>query len=208
MRFGDRKEAGKLLAKELAQYKGKKAIVLAIPRGGVVIGRVVADELNLPLDVIVTKKVTPPDNEEYAIGAVGETEVVIDEFAMREAGVRREDIEQQIMEKQLEVGKRYAKFRGSASPPMLKDRIAIIVDDGIATGHTMKAAIAVARHSGALKVVAAIPVGPVDGVQELRKLADEVVCLSEEPVFFAVGEFYDSFPQTEDDEVVKLLGRR
>ncbi|MEK6822737.1 MAG: phosphoribosyltransferase family protein, partial [Nanoarchaeota archaeon] len=197
MRFNDRDDAARRLSNALLKYKGKDAILLAIPRGGVVLGRVIADTLGLPLDVIVTKKITPPDNEEYAIGAVDGTNVILDEDAMEGAGVSRAALKGQIQEKQRAVMARYKKFRGSAAPPDVNGKIAIIVDDGIATGNTMKAAIALARTAGAKKVVAAFPVGPTEGVVEMRSLADEVVCLSSEPAFMAVGEFYDEFPQVE-----------
>jgi predicted phosphoribosyltransferase len=208
MRFRDRQEAGEKLALALSRHHEANAVVLAIPRGGVVLGRIIADKLKLTLDVIVTKKITPPENEEYAIGAVDGQHVLLDDEALAAEGLTRKELEGQIKEKQRAVQERYKAFRGKAAPPALKGKIAILVDDGIATGQTMKAAVMLCKSRMAARVIVAVPVAPPDAVAALRQTADEVVCLSEEPGFMAVGEFYEDFPQVEDEEVVALLRAR
>src|SRR3989344_3172133 len=203
--FKDRKEAGVFLARELQQYKGKKdAIILAIPRGGLEIGNALAKELRLPLDVIIVKKLGHPYNEELAVGAVGlEGELVLNQDVAHD--VPKDYIEEKREELAEEVEKRYELFRGKIKPPNLKNKIVIIVDDGIATGATMILCARIVKKTKPKKLIIAIPVGPIEGVEKLKDEADEVICLKT-PIFFgAVGEFYENFQQVSDEEAKNYL---
>ncbi len=203
--FKDRKEAGIFLARELQQYKGKKdAIILAIPRGGLEIGNSLAKELKLPLDVIIVKKLGHPYNEELAVGAVGlEGELILNEDVAYD--VPKDYIEKEKERLVEEVERRYKFFRGKIKPPNLKNKIVIVVDDGIATGATMILCVRIVKKSKPKKVIVAIPVGPIEGVEKLKDEADEVICL-ETPIFFgAVGEFYGNFQQVSNGEAKNYL---
>jgi len=204
--FANRVEAGKRLASALADFTSKDGIVLAIPRGGVVVGFEVARTLGLPLDVIVPRKIGAPDNPELAIGAMTEDgTIILDEKLVIYLGVSEDYIKNKSDNQKLEIGRRLKLYRGDVPRPNLKNREVIIVDDGIATGSTMKAALASVRKSGAKTVVIAIPVGPQSTITELKKQADRVVCLYTPEPFYAIGEFYEDFAQTEDGEVMELL---
>src|SRR5665647_3307816 len=197
--FGDRVDAGKRLASALKNFSGKKGIVLAIPRGGVVVGFEIAKALNLPLDVIIPRKIGAPDNPELAIGAVAEdgTEI-LDSNLIKYLGVSREYIKE-------EIERRLKLYRQDTSYPDLKGLDVIVVDDGIATGSTMKAALASVKNRGAASITVAVPVGPPSTIEELEKMADRVVCLYTPEFFQAIGEFYKDFSQTSDEEVIGLL---
>jgi putative phosphoribosyl transferase len=204
--FSDRIDAGKRLAEVLADFKSKNGAVLAIPRGGVVIGYEIASALNMPLDVIVPHKLGAPDNPELAIGAIAEDgSTVLDENLTRYLGVSREYIQGESERQKQEIKRRLELYRQGMAPLELRGRNVIIVDDGIATGSTMKAALASVKNSGAKSVTVAVPVGPPQTIQELTLLADRVVCLYMPDDFQAIGQFYDDFAQTEDQEVIKLL---
>jgi len=204
--FADRVEAGKRLASALPDYVGKDGIVLAIPRGGVVVGFEIAHSLGFPLDVIVPRKIGAPNNPELGIGAVTEDgTIILDESLVNQLGVTRDYIREESERQRLEIRRRLKMYRGDVPRPTLKGREVIIVDDGIATGSTMKAALASVRKSGAKTVIAAVPVGPASTIRELERLADRVVCLYTPEPFFAIGEFYDDFTQTENEEVIELL---
>lgn len=204
--FANRVEAGQRLATALKGVAFKDGIVLSIPRGGVVVGYEVAEALNLPLDVIVPRKLGAPGNPEYAIGAITEDgTVILDENAVEYLNVPQDYIERESANQKLEIQRRMRLYRQDAPYPDLKGRDVIVVDDGIATGSTMKAALASVRNCGANTVTAAIPVGPPSTIEALKKLADRVVCLFTPESFFAIGEFYDDFSQTTDDEVIYLL---
>ncbi len=204
--FRDRVDAGKRLAAALKGVAGKEDIVLAIPRGGVVVGLEVAKMLNLPLDLIVPRKIGAPDNPELAIGAITEDgTIILDERLVSNLQVSDEYIKNEGENQRSEIKRRLKLYRGDIPRPNLKNREAIIVDDGIATGSTMKAALASVRKSGAKKVIIAIPVGPPSTIKELEKQADTVICLYTPEFFYAIGEFYEDFSQTEDREVVELL---
>ncbi|MEM5814785.1 MAG: phosphoribosyltransferase family protein [Candidatus Aenigmatarchaeota archaeon] len=202
--FRDRFEAGKLLAKALAKYKGKDAIVLAIPRGALQIGQVLHEELELPLDIIVTKKIPHPMSEEFAIGAVGpEGEYFVD--AMAAGDTPQSYIEAQRRKLAEAIEDKYARYRGGRPKPVLKGKTVIIVDDGLATGSTMLAAIHVIRKQKPAKVVVAVPVGPPDVAARMGREADEVICLLQPEFFYAIGAFYESFPQVDDEEAIAIL---
>ena len=204
--FHDRADAAKQLAEKLSDYKNDKdALIVAIPRGGVVIGAVLARELHLPLDVILTKKIGHPFQPEFAIGVVDLTHEVIDQAIIERENIRPEYIRGEIARIRELLRHRYETYRGSRAPVPLDGKTAILADDGIATGNTMIAAIRLARGERARKIVVAVPVAPGDTLDRLRRLADEVVCALEPEEFMAIGQFYDSFEQVGDEEAVHLL---
>ena len=204
--FRDRIDAGKRLASELKDFSSKKGIVLAIPRGGVVVGYEIAKALNLQLDVIIPRKIGAPDNPELAIGAVAEDgTAILDENLVRYLGVSREYVKEEIERQKQEIQRRLKLYRQDTSYPNLKGLDVIVVDDGIATGSTMKAALASVKNRGAASVTVAVPVGPPSTIEELEKMADQVLCLYKPEYFQAIGEFYSDFSQTLDEEVIRLL---
>jgi putative phosphoribosyl transferase len=203
--FKNRTEAGKQLTSALTGVD-KNAIVLAVPRGGVVVGYEIARALNLPLDVIITKKIGAPGNPEFAVGAVAEDGTyLLDNSVVKMLGVPQSYIEGEVERQKIEIKRRLKTYRGDARNPEIKDREVILVDDGVATGSTLKAALRSLINRGAKTVTVAVPVGPPDTIHELKQEADRVVCLATPEPFYAIGEFYDDFEQTEDDEVIELL---
>jgi putative phosphoribosyl transferase len=204
--FANRVEAGKRLASALAESVSEDGVVLAIPRGGVVVGFEIARALGLSLDVIVPRKIGAPNNPELAIGAITEDgTIILDKDLVNQLGVSKAYIKKESQRQMREIQHRLKLYRGDIPRPELKNREVIIVDDGIATGSTMKAALASVRKSGAKTVVVAVPLGPTSTVKELERQADRVVCLYTPEPFYAIGEFYDDFAQTENDEVTELL---
>jgi putative phosphoribosyl transferase len=204
--FSDRIEAGRRLAITLKDYVGKNSIVLAIPRGGVVVGYEIAEALNLLLDVIIPHKLGAPGNPELAIGAIAEDgSTIIDENLVSYLSVSREFIKEESERQKKEIQRRLKAYRQDAPNPTLQGRDVIVVDDGIATGSTMKAALVSVRNQGAVSIIVAVPVGPPSTIQELKKIADQVVCLNTPEYFQAIGQFYDNFEQTTDQEVIDLL---
>jgi len=205
-RFRNRVEAGRRLAAELREYKGQDIVVLAIPRGGVVIGYEIAIELGAPLDIVVPRKIGAPGNPEFAVGAVTEDGTrVLNEGAIEMLGVSEEYLGR-IIEREIdEIKRRVTTYRRGVEPENLAGKTVIVVDDGLATGATMKAAIASIRKRGISKIVVAVAVAPPDTVRELSKDVDRIVCPVVYEPFFAIGQFYDDFSQVEDDEVINLL---
>jgi putative phosphoribosyl transferase len=204
--FNDRVDAGKRLASALKDFSGKNGIVLAIPRGGVVVGYMIAKALNLPLDVIIPRKIGAPDNPELAIGAVAEDgTAILDQNLIKYLGVSREYITEETERQKQEIGRRLKLYKQDTSYPNLNGLDVIVVDDGIATGSTMKAALASVKNRGAASITVAVPVGPPSTIDELEKIADRVVCLHNPEFFQAIGEFYIDFSQTSDEEVIGLL---
>jgi len=205
--FEDRQEAGKKLAQELLVYKDKKnLLVLAIPRGGVVVGKELSRALNCPLDVLVTKKIGAPGNPELAIGAVGPKGLMVlnKDLALR-TGADQKYLDDQKKVKSGEVRRKMRLFNKRKRVIDLKGKRVILTDDGIATGATIEVAIKWIKAQKPKKVVLAVPVAAPDSLAKLTPLVDEVVCL-EKPFFFAaVGQFYQTFPQTTSEEVVNLL---
>lgn len=203
MLFKNRFDAAERLAGKLQKYKGKKeAIILAIPRGALQIGNVLAKKLHLPLDIVLTKKIGHPYNSELAIGAVSLASEIIDpQFR----DVPKEYLQQEIQELRNKMRERLQKYRGRKPFPKLKDKIIILVDDGVAMGHTMNAAIDLVRKEKPKKIVVAIPVGSAEAVTMLKRKADEVICLSTPESFMAIGQFYQQFEQVEDEEAIRLL---
>lgn len=209
MVFHDRKQAGSYLAGELDDYSGNKnAVIVGLPRGGVVVADEVARRLAVPLDVILLRKLPYPPQPELALGAVAEDGTVFlnPEFqkAAKEAPSWLEDI---IREQLAVIRQRAAFYRSHRKVVPLKGKTVILVDDGVATGATMKVAVRSARASGATRVVVAVPVAAPSSLRELQAEADEVVCLDTPVEFFAVGQAYQNFEQVSDEEVVSILDR-
>lgn len=207
--FQDRQDAGRQLAASLTKYKNNKsAIVIALPRGGVVVGYEVAKSLNLPLDVICPRKIGAPYNPEFAIGAVTETgQPIFNWDVIAELGIPKDYLDQEAKKEAQQSQRRLSLFRKNLPPRNLKGKIVIIVDDGLATGATMHAAIKSARFEGAETIVLAVPVSPIDTLSRIQSEVDEAVCLDTPPFFHAIGQFYEEFYQVEDEEVLKLLAK-
>ncbi len=204
--FANRTAAGEQLA--AAIKNSANAVVLAVPRGGVVVGFEVAYALNIPLDVIITKKIGAPGNPELAIGAVGEDGTyLLDKSLVGMPNVPQSYIEAEAERQTAEIKRRLKTYRGDMPSPEIKDRNVILVDDGVATGSTLKVALRLLRKRGAKTVTVAVPVGPQDAIRELQKEADFVVCLFTPESFYAIGQFYEDFEQTIDEEVIELLER-
>lgn len=207
MIFADRVEAGERLAVALARYKGADAVVLAIPRGGVIVGEAVARALGLPLDVVVPRKIGAPGNPELGLGAIAPGVRVLDEWLIERLGVTEEYLEREIEAEEREIERRERVYRAGRPPVDVAGKVAIVVDDGVATGGTAIAALRWARAQGAARVVLAVPVAPPGSVPKLAREADEVVVLETPEPFFAVGEWYRRFDQTTDEEVIAALAR-
>lgn len=206
-RFKDRTQAGKLLARELREYAGRTdAIVLALPRGGVPVAFAIAQRLGVELDILLVRKLGMPGHEEYAMGAVGSGGVrVLQPGVPGLMGVSAEQVEAVTQRELAELQRRERAYRGARAPLALAGRTAILVDDGVATGSTMLAAIRVARGLGPAKLVLAVPVAPPQTLAVLEGEVDMLVCLSAPPLFRSVGQWYDVFDQTSDEEVQDLL---
>jgi len=204
--FRDRGEAGRLLARELERFRGPDTVVLGVPRGGVIVAAEAARALCAPLDVIIARKIGAPSQPELAIGAVvSGGQRLLDEPAIRYLRVRPEYIDQETRHQLEEIERRLQLYRGDRPPVDVRGKTVIVVDDGIATGYTMRAALVGLRNQGAGRIVVAVPVAPPSTCEELRRLADEVVCLRTPEPFLAVGAWYEDFEQTTDEEVQQLL---
>jgi putative phosphoribosyl transferase len=206
-RFKDRNHAGKLLAQQLSSYAGRPdVLVLALPRGGVPVGYAISQALGVELDVMLVRKLGMPGQEEYAMGAVGAGGVRVIQSGLVEAGlVTPEQIEAVSARELAEIVRRDRLYRAGRPPPVLAGRCVILVDDGIATGATLRAAIEVVRQSKVARLVVAAPVGPPESVAGLAPLVDEMVCLATPFGFRAVSQWYRHFDQTADEEVQDLL---
>lgn len=205
--FRDRKDAGIQLAEKLRHYKDRElTVVLALPRGGVVTGVEVARYLNVPLDVLIVRKIGFPGQREFAIGAVSETDtVILNQSIISEYDVSNDYIQDEIVKQKEEIARRVELYRGGKRIIEIEGRTVILVDDGVATGATVKAAIATLKKEKINRLVAAIPVAPPDSANELKELVDEFICLEIPWDFQAVGNFYDDFEQVTDTEVVEIL---
>jgi len=207
MLFKNRQDAGQKLAQVLISYKDNPdVIIIALPRGGVVIGYEIAQVLKVPLDIIVPRKIGAPGNPEFAIGAITQDgEGSFDESVIRMYGITQEYIDGEVEKEKEEAFRRLKLYRGDRAPLKLKDKIVILTDDGIATGNTMKAAITSLQKQHVQKLVVAVPVSAKNSLRKIEKEVDEVVCLHAPVVFRAVGAFYENFEQTEDEGVIKLM---
>lgn len=205
----NRTAAGKALAQALAEYRGREdAIVLALPRGGVPVASQVASHLGLRLDVLVVRKLGLPSYRELAMGAIASGGVrVLNDEVVRAHRVSPEEIAAVAASEQTELDRRDRAYRGIRLFPALTGQVVILVDDGLATGATMEAAVLAVHKLGAAEVIVAVPVAPADTVQRLATVADRVICLATPEPFFAIGNWYLDFGQTSDQEVLDLLAQ-
>ena len=207
--FANRTEAGRLLAEKLGKYAERDDVnILGLPRGGVPVAYEVAKRLHAPFDVFIVRKLGVPGFEELAAGAIASGGVrVLNEDVIRAIPHADEMIELVSAKEEAELRRREELYRQRRGAPQVRDRTVILVDDGLATGATMRAAVKALRQSGAAKIVVAVPVGPRDTCAEIKELADETICLSTPEFFQAVGQYYEDFSQTSDAEVRELLAR-
>ncbi len=204
--FRNREDAGAKLAKALERFRGADTVILGIPRGGVVVANEVAKALGARLDVVVTRKIEAPGEPEYALGAVTqEGDVIMDRQAAESLGASPEYLDDQIRRKREEVKERMQMLRGDVAYPELEGKVVVIVDDGIATGSSVEAAVMSIKKRRPRRIVVAVPVAPRDAVETLREDGTEVVCLETPGPFLAIGEFYVDFGQVEDMEVKRIL---
>jgi putative phosphoribosyl transferase len=210
MPFEDRVDAGRRLAARLQSLRGQDCLVLAIPRGGVVLGYEIASLLGLPLDVAVPRKLGAPDQPELAIGAVGSWGGgrILDQQTLRLLRISPEYIETETEAQLREMDRRLLVYRGSIDPPDLYGKVALLVDDGIATGYTMIAAVRGIRDLRPTQTVVAVPVASTEAARRVSSEVDEFICLETPESFLAVGYWYHDFRQVTDGEVVELLRRR
>jgi len=207
--FPNRAEAGRQLAEKLDKYAGRDdVIVLGLPRGGVPVAYEVANRVRAPFDVFIVRKLGVPGFEELAAGAIASGGVrVLNEDVVRAIPYATEAIEAVTAKETTELQRREQIYREGRPAPELRNKVAILVDDGLATGATMRAAVKALRQRGAAKIVVAVPVGPPDTCGKIAQEADEAICLCTPPFFQAVGQYYDDFSQTSDDDVRQLLSR-
>jgi putative phosphoribosyl transferase len=210
MVFGDRKEAGRHLAAELVKLDLHRPAVIALPRGGVPVGFEIAEALNAPLDVVLVRKIGAPGVPELAVGAIvdgGNIEKVIDEQIVATLDVPQAYLDEEIARQAREIERRRKAYLKGRPPADLRDSTAIVVDDGIATGATMRAALLGIRRRAPSRLILAVPVAPPVTIERLRPEADQIICLSMPEIFYAIGQFYRDFHQVSDEEVVALLER-
>lgn len=206
-RFANRREAGRLLAEAVAAKRLEDPVVLALPRGGVPVGYEVAKSLGAPLDLLLVRKIGAPGHEEFGIGALvdgANPQIVIDQDIAHAVGATADYINREVARQLAELERRRNLY-ARAQPVPLAGRTAVVVDDGIATGGTVRAALQALRQSGAARTVLAVPVAPQSAIRDLAPLCDEVVCLMTPEPFYAVGAHYDDFSQTSDEEVIQLM---
>lgn len=207
IQYRNRQEAGTVLAKQLNSYVNQEdGIVLALPRGGVPVAYEVAMALGLPLDIFIVRKLGVPWHAELAMGALasGGT-VILNEVLIRQLQIEPSAIEKVLQEEQRELERREIRYRGNIPFPVLKNKTIILVDDGIATGYTMRAAVEALRQHEPAKIIVAVPVAPQESFQEMANLVDEIVCPLQPMHFYAVGQYYEDFAQTTDEEVIALF---
>lgn len=210
MQFRDRREAGKILAEKLSRLQDEgrlpDPVVLALPRGGLPVADEIARELGAPLDVVVARKIGAPFQPELGVGAVaGDAPPVYDPVILRQLGLSEHDLAQTVEREKAELKRREQAYRKGRGPLELEGRSAVLVDDGIATGSTARAALRALRQAGPVRTVLAAPVCSKEAMEQLAGEADEIVCAYVPPAFGAVGFWYASFPQLSDDEVLDIL---
>jgi predicted phosphoribosyltransferase len=205
--YADRHDAGRVLADALAGYRDRAdVVVLALPRGGVPVGFEVAHALRAPLDVFLVRKLGVPGHRELAMGAIASGGVrVLNDDVLGWYGIPPHVVDEVALEEQAELARREDAYRGGRAPAPVRNRVVLLVDDGLATGSTMKAAVRAVRALEPSRIVVAVPVGAPETCRELEDLADEVVCPRQPVPFSAVGQWYQDFSQTTDEEVVELL---
>lgn len=205
--FHDRVEAGRRLAAALSDLSAAaQPVVVGIPRGGVLVAREVAVACRAPLDVVLTHKLGAPDNAELAIGAVAEDgTLVLDVDPLTRLWLTPHYLDDEVARQKTELARRAALYRGGRERVPLIDRVVIVIDDGVATGYTLIAAVRSIRAARAARIIAAVPVGSAEAIARLRREADRVVCLAAPDMFWAVSQYYDSFPQVSDDQVIAAL---
>ncbi len=206
--FADRADAGRRLADRLIRWAVLEPVIVAMPRGGVPVAREVADRLGAPLDLIVVRKLGLPWQPELAMGAIAEGGVrVLNEELIRGAGLRPDEVEAVTAREEAELARRVRRYRGDRPALPVEGRSVILIDDGLATGYTARAAIEALRRAGASLVILAVPVAPEGEVTALRPLVDELVVVEMPDAFWAIGDFYQDFSQTSDETVIALLER-
>jgi putative phosphoribosyl transferase len=208
--FSDRRDAGRRLADALRGYSDEAPVVLALPRGGVPVAFEVAQELNAPLDLVFVRKIGAPGHPELGLGAVvdgADPQLVMNPGVERMITPPPGYVDEQVRRELLEIERRRAAYLGKREPLVVRDRTVLLIDDGIATGGTVRAALKGLAKGGVRKLVLGVPVSPADVIESLRSEADEVVCLAAPEPFYAVGPWYGDFTQTTDEEVVDLLAR-
>jgi putative phosphoribosyl transferase len=204
--FKDRRDAGRQLAGHLDRFAALRPIVLGMPRGGVPVAAEVAERLSAPLGLV--RKIGCPWHPELGIGAIAEGGVrILNDTLVRDLGVRPDQVQASTTAEEEELARRVRRYRGNRAPIPVEGRTVILVDDGLATGYTARAAIETLRQAGACRVILAVPVAPQESVTALAKVADEVVVVDTPPRFFGVGQAYRTFAQTSDEEVVAILER-
>lgn len=209
MLFENRSEAGKQLAAMLQDLRGKDTVVLGVPRGGVVVAYQIACALDAPLDVFIARKLGAPGNEELALGAVAsDGTVVLDATLIRQLGVTQRYIQAEMDRQRAEIIRRLSSYRNQRAMPQIKGKTVILVDDGVATGATTTAALRALRKQEPALLVLAVPVGPADVIEKLKREADRIVCLATPEPFWAVGRFFMDWAQLSDQDVTDILNRR
>ena len=206
MLFRDRRDAGRRLADALQRYRSEDAVVEGLARGGVPVAFEVAEALGAPLDVLLVRKLGCPGQTELGLGAIGEGGVrLVNEELVERVGISAAALDGIAGREKAILDERLRLLRGDRARVAVRDRTVIVIDDGLATGYTARAAIEVMRLLQARRVVLAVPVAPAATVEELRTVADDLVCLHVPPAFMAIGAFYDNFAQVPDDDVARLL---
>lgn len=207
MLFEDRREAGELLAKKLDRYRGQSPLILAVPRGGPAVALPLWRHLGGELDLTIARKVGAPDQPELAIGAVsGEGHLLLNEALAEKLRLPEGYLESAAAKEQAEIARRLQLYRGERPPPQIEGRLVILVDDGVATGFTLRAALEGVKRGRPQKLILAVPVGPPETLAALRSAVDELYYLEAPPHFAAVGQFYRDFRQVGDSEVIAALG--
>jgi len=207
--FTDRTDAGRRLAERLVDHAKLEPVVVGMARGGVPVAAEVADRLGAPLDVLVVRKIGVPWHPELGVGAIAEDGATVsNDQLIEELGLRPEDLAAVVERERRLLDDRVRRYRGDRPPVPVEGRVAILIDDGLATGYTARAAIETLRRRGAIRVVLAVPVGPTHTIEALRSVADEVVAVDPRDDLYAIGEFYADFSQTSDEQIVALLAER
>lgn len=204
--FLNRYDAGEMLAEKLEKFKGEDVVVLAIPRGGVETAYNTIKKFNFKWDLITPRKIGAPHNEEVAIGAVSiDGTYVLDEKIVQFFNIPEEYVKNQVTSELKEIKRRLREYRGNEDPPDVKNKVVIVIDDGIATGFTLLAAIESIKKLQARKIIIAVPVAPDETVERFSKIVDEVICLVVPSEFYAVGMYYENFPQVTDKELFSVM---